>query len=103
VHQAVVLVGRVPGDALPVESREQRGRAGSVKAFVVIEDANPQTCTPLCRRFELPELLSIKGLAQCVKHLPPAVGADARGRLAPALCFHPQRKRSMDGAPFNLP
>jgi hypothetical protein len=25
-----------------VESREQRGRAGSVKAFVVIEDANPQ-------------------------------------------------------------
>jgi hypothetical protein len=42
MHQAVIFIEGVVGDALPVEPREERGRAGSVKAFVVIEDANPQ-------------------------------------------------------------
>jgi hypothetical protein len=46
VHQAVVLVTGARGDALAVKAREEGGRTSSIKAFVVIEDANPQTCNP---------------------------------------------------------
>ena len=46
MHQPVILIPGVAVDALPMEAREQRSRAGSVKAFVVIEDANQQTCSP---------------------------------------------------------
>ena len=42
VHQAVVLVDGVAGDALAVEAGEERGRAGSVETLVVIENANLQ-------------------------------------------------------------
>jgi len=42
MDQAVVLVSGVFGDAFAMESRKQRGGAGAVKAFVVIEDPNPQ-------------------------------------------------------------
>ena len=42
MHQAVVLVAGACGDPFAVKPREQRGRAGSVKAFVVVEDANLQ-------------------------------------------------------------
>jgi hypothetical protein len=42
MDEAVVLVGCAGRDALAMKAREQRGRAGSVKAFVVIEDPNPQ-------------------------------------------------------------
>ena len=41
MHQAVVLV------ALAVEARKERGRAGSIEAFVVIEDANLQDLNSL--------------------------------------------------------
>jgi hypothetical protein len=43
MRQAVVLVGGAGGNAFTVKAREQGSRAGSVKAFVVIKDANPQT------------------------------------------------------------
>jgi hypothetical protein len=33
-----------------MKAREQRSRARSVKAFVVIENANPQTRTPKCKK-----------------------------------------------------
>jgi hypothetical protein len=45
-----------------MEPGEERGRAGSVEAFVVIEHPNPQTRHFLSsRNRKNPELLSIKG------------------------------------------
>jgi len=59
VDEAVVFVNGVGRDALAMEAGEQRSRAGSVKAFVVIEDANPQECTPLVRTLERMKLNSL--------------------------------------------
>jgi hypothetical protein len=42
MHQAVVLVAGACRDPFAVKPREQRGRARSVKEFVVIKDANLQ-------------------------------------------------------------
>jgi len=42
VNEAVVGVRRVGLDALAVKAREQRSRAGSIEAFVVVENANLQ-------------------------------------------------------------
>jgi hypothetical protein len=42
MDQTVVGVSRALGDAFAVEARKQRGRASSVKALIVIEDANLQ-------------------------------------------------------------
>jgi hypothetical protein len=42
MNQAVVLIAGAGSDTLTMEAREQRGRASSVEAFVVIKDANPQ-------------------------------------------------------------
>jgi hypothetical protein len=68
MDQAMVLVRGGGRDTLPMKAREQRGRASSVETFVVIEDANPQNLNSLKqRKFEQPELLSIKGRAGCVK------------------------------------
>jgi hypothetical protein len=51
-----------------MKAREQRGRAGSVEAFIVIENSNPQVNSPLYnKKTELPELFSIKGAARSVK------------------------------------
>jgi hypothetical protein len=47
MHQAVVLVAGAGGNALAVEARKERGRAGSIEAFVVIEDANLQDLNSL--------------------------------------------------------
>jgi len=43
MHQTAVFVLGTSRDALAMEARKQGGRAGSVKTFVVIEDANPQS------------------------------------------------------------
>jgi hypothetical protein len=43
VNKALVLIAGPRRDTLAVEAREERGRAGSIKAFVVIKDANPQS------------------------------------------------------------
>jgi hypothetical protein len=68
MDEAVVLVGGVRGDAFAMEASKERGRAGSVETFVVIENANLQNrTTPLRRKAEQPELFSIKGTAACVK------------------------------------
>jgi hypothetical protein len=42
MDQTVVGVGRALGDAFAMEARKQRGRASSVKALIVIKDANLQ-------------------------------------------------------------
>jgi hypothetical protein len=42
MNQAVILIRSVAADALAMEAREHRGRAGAVETFVVIENANPQ-------------------------------------------------------------
>ena len=42
MDEAVIFVAGAGGDALAVKAREERSRAGSVEAFVVIKDANPQ-------------------------------------------------------------
>ncbi len=47
MHKALILIARALGNTFTVESSEQRGRAGSVKTFVVVEDANPQNLHPL--------------------------------------------------------
>ena len=69
VHQALILIAGPRRDTLTVEAREERGRAGSIKAFIVIKDANPQKCIlpQHSKKVESPELLSIKGPARCVK------------------------------------
>jgi hypothetical protein len=72
MDEAAVLVAGTWGDALAMKAREQRRGTGSVKAFVVIEDPNPQEQHSLDRTLnrkknEQPELLSIKGWARCVK------------------------------------
>src|ERR1700761_4236225 len=46
MHQPLVLEGVGRADALAVKAREQRGGAGSVKTFVVVEDAQVQTIRP---------------------------------------------------------
>ena len=46
MNEAMVFVRGVGRDALAVKARKEGRRAGSVKAFVVIEDANPQTVSP---------------------------------------------------------
>ena len=63
MDQAVVVVGRSRARCTPcVKAGEERGGAGTVKAFVVIEDTNPQFLpSALGRRVVEPELLSIKG------------------------------------------
>jgi hypothetical protein len=72
MDEAAVLVAGTWGDALAMKAREQRRGTGSVKAFVVVEDPNPQEQHSLDRTLnrkknEQPELLSIKGWARCVK------------------------------------
>jgi hypothetical protein len=68
MHEAVVLVVGAAGDALAVEAREERSRAGSIEAFVVVKDANPQGLKPSERRkIELPELSSINAFGRYVK------------------------------------
>src|SRR5208283_5022156 len=41
MHQAHILKLSVLANALAIEAREQRGRAGTVETLVVIEDPNP--------------------------------------------------------------
>ena len=68
MHQAVILVVRVGGDAFAMEARKQRSRAGSIKTFVVLKDTNSQELSSSwAEKMEQPELLSIKGAARCVK------------------------------------
>ena len=43
MHQSVITILRVPANAFAVEAHEERSRAGSVKAPVVIENADLQT------------------------------------------------------------
>jgi hypothetical protein len=68
MHQSVIFVGGAGCDAFAMEASEERGRAGAVEAFIVVENANPQDfAVPLRRKTKLPELFSIKGKAGCVK------------------------------------
>jgi hypothetical protein len=43
MRQPVVFIAGPGSDALTMKAREQRRRASSIKAFVVVKDANPQT------------------------------------------------------------
>jgi hypothetical protein len=45
----------VVANPFAVKTREERCRRGPVKAFVVIEHPNSQTCLPLARSDRLPE------------------------------------------------
>ena len=45
VNQPVIGVSGAGSDALAMEAREERGGAGSVEAFVVIEDADAHEYT----------------------------------------------------------
>jgi len=48
MHQAVILIAGIGGDAFAMEASEERSGAGSVETFVVIKDANAQNLPPLC-------------------------------------------------------
>jgi hypothetical protein len=71
MHQAMVVVTRGRADALAVKTREERSRAGPIEAFVVVEDAKPQSLrfpsNQQSEKLKEPELLSIKGAAESVK------------------------------------
>jgi hypothetical protein len=50
MHQAVKIVARVRADAFAVKAHEERSRACSIKAPVVIENANLQRVMFLSRK-----------------------------------------------------
>src|SRR5450631_832022 len=69
MDEAVIFVLVTLADALPMKAGEQRSRTGSIKALVVVQNANLQSETLpwRCRRTLKQETTSIAGTGREVK------------------------------------